>query len=252
MCVIIHKPDNVTIKRRDFDNMWQQNPDGLGVAYYNRNKRLIVKKGYMDKDSAWKLLNSLQQQELIVHFRFATHGLVNEYQTHPFIISRDSREVKGLVSSKIQSALVHNGVIHGYGTETLSDTIHFIVKTLSRCEPTELKLDVLELIGDKFALLEHGKIHLVGYFQEYKGLLCSNLHWHKEPKKHTSSGNILWEKSSVKAKPNATWLMTPDPVLDGFVTQDEWNKLKADEREELMLEYNYWLDSNINPDKWNL
>ena len=35
----------------------------------------------------------------------------------------------------------------------------------------------MRLIGSKWALLQSGKVYLVGEFENYRGLQCSNLNW---------------------------------------------------------------------------
>ena len=229
MCVIVLKPKGANIAKLDLEDMFAANPDGAGLAYY-KGRDLIVKKGLMKVSQVIAAMKPLTNYEVVLHFRYATHGTVNELQTHPFLISDETLIAKGKVNpNKINSALFHNGIIHNYGTKTLSDTLHFVTQTLSQCQHTQLKIDVLSLIGDKFALLEHGKIYLVGDWQQYGACKVSNMHW------QWSYGVA----KPAKRKSKKSWLFAdddlPSAVTDGHIAVEDWQAMTDDEKA-------YWIE----------
>jgi len=90
MCVIVRKPKNVSVSIETLRNCWQSNKDGAGFMYAE-NGKLIFKKGLMTFKSfltEYRACNPLGK-EILIHFRFATHGAVANEQTHPFIIHGD-------------------------------------------------------------------------------------------------------------------------------------------------------------------
>ena len=174
MCVIIVKPKNVEIKYPDLWAAWSYNPDGAGLAYYDRGK-IIVQKGFMEIDDFWNVLKKLKNKKVVLHLRYATHGKVNKHQTHPFAIVDSVNGAKS--ATDIQAALFHNGIVSNFGNDQISDTIDFTVKVLAEISKLSTRLKVLRLVGSKWALLQNGKVHLVGKFEKYRGLKCSNLNW---------------------------------------------------------------------------
>lgn len=175
MCVIVIKPADVAIERTDLEAMFRRNRDGMGMAYFLDDGSVRIDKGYMTETAAVNAVMEHMEKSLVIHFRLTTHGKTCQEQCHPFVVSRDVKEAKTL--DRADCVLFHNGVISGYGNDKISDTIHFACQVLSRIPDATVKQEVLCLTGDKFALLQEGKIYLVGEFKEYKGLMCSNLHF---------------------------------------------------------------------------
>ncbi len=98
MCVIIHKPKNVTIEENILRMCWDKNSNGAGFMYSEDNK-LIVKRGYMKFKRFEKNFRNVEDKELIIHFRLASCGKVAPELCHPFKINENL-------------AVVHNGHIN--------------------------------------------------------------------------------------------------------------------------------------------
>jgi len=178
MCVIAIKDKNTRISYKTVKSMYETNPDGAGIAILKENKTIILK-GYMSLDLLWKDLKSLQNEDLIIHFRLATHGDCIEEFTHPFVVSSDIIECTSVSIETDKRVLVHNGIISNFGSKELSDTVDFTTRILSKIESIEDSIKILELTGSKFVLIDNlaKDFHLVGDFHNYKGLLVSNLYF---------------------------------------------------------------------------
>jgi predicted glutamine amidotransferase len=194
MCVIAVKSENVKISYETVSKMWQANPNGAGLAYFDVDGRVVVNKGFMKLRQAWEAINRLQDKEIVIHFRYATHGRVSPQQTHPFAITHRILDAKAYKSDKtFHSVIFHNGVLPIYGNKEFSDTLDFITSTLVDIPKLRTKLEVLELTGDKFVYMTQNEIYTIGKFEVYEGLDCSNL-------------NFLHTKvSSTKAFTEARW-----------------------------------------------
>ena len=117
MCVIIHQwkgKRNVTYK--EFSNAWSANPHWFGLMTFV-DGRVCVDKA-MKLQDAWEIYSSYAeevgwQENMVLHFRMATHWSINRSNTHPFHCGNGKY-------------LVHNGVL-GYTSkkpweEDMSDT----------------------------------------------------------------------------------------------------------------------------------
>jgi len=101
------------------DNAWDDNPDGAGMSYVDEGKRLVVDKGHFDKsafiEEVKKVLNKNYNSDILIHLRYASAGVINKENCHPFRID-DSK------------ALIHNGTIRQMGAkkeDDESDTVKF-------------------------------------------------------------------------------------------------------------------------------
>ena len=103
MCIIIVKSKDKQVSSEILKNSSRINPHGLGVIFLDTNEL----KYYKSKD--WKVLET--NRPYIAHFRFATKGLVNKDNTHPFICGNNSNEL-----------LMHNGTIQNYGSHWKCDS----------------------------------------------------------------------------------------------------------------------------------
>ena len=99
MCVAIYKPADARLDPDDLWNCWMDNHDGMGVAIA-MGKELITYKEMKDFPYFRDLLEKYEKHDMIVHFRIATHGVVDETNCHPFLISDTV-------------AMIHNGVLSG-------------------------------------------------------------------------------------------------------------------------------------------
>lgn len=112
MCIAIFIPKGKTIGKKTLRRCHEANSDGFGYAYFNDDKRLIVKKFVGDKikDEIRKFYELRQQnldKQFMVHFRIATHGAVGTKCCHPFVVNR-------------KTVFCHNGILGTKFTSGLS------------------------------------------------------------------------------------------------------------------------------------
>ena len=107
MCIVIYKQAGKMVDTNVLYQCWENNPDGAGFVFPADNGQLEMRKGYMkwkDFKKAWKSVKSaLLDRPVVIHFRIATHGMVNPANTHPFWIEEG------------RCALAHNGILTGTG-----------------------------------------------------------------------------------------------------------------------------------------
>jgi hypothetical protein len=90
MCVIAIQPRGVQISREYLQNCWDTNSHGAGLMYAH-NGKIIVKK---EMDSFDKFMTYVQQASkhdsaVVIHFRIATSGGINDYNCHPFKVHKN-------------------------------------------------------------------------------------------------------------------------------------------------------------------
>jgi len=186
MCLAIYKPKGVTIKKRYLRNGWDANEDGAGFAIA-RNGKVEIQKGFFtfkEFYSAFREFNNARETA-IIHFRFATHGVTNAINCHPFSLCGD------------KYGMIHNGVIDIECTDkALSDTAHFSELVLAPILEAGVEFDsgalrylVEEAIGsmNKIVLLRGDGSHVI--FNERQGE-WKNGSWY-------SNGGYKWSGGSL-------------------------------------------------------
>lgn len=176
MCVIIYKPENVSLSKADFMCAFDRNSQGFGL--YDVQANHLVK-GMSTKKQAWKTIKTVMRHELIIHLRIATSGNIDADSCHPFRL-------------KDGAILAHNGVIDGLSDPKadLSDTQRLAV-LLDRIASDAIRLEVLRShSGDqKFAYVSrHRKVHLIGQWSERAGCRVSNTYSFVQPVKWQGYG----------------------------------------------------------------
>ncbi len=118
MCVCMYKSADVTLSQAILREAFWRNPDGAGFVI-RRGTRLTIKKGYFSFAAFWKAWAPYSEDEAILHFRWASAGVITTANCHPFRLSDGS-------------ALVHNGTILEYVSErdARSDTRRWIAAEL--------------------------------------------------------------------------------------------------------------------------
>ena len=190
MCVIIHKQPGVTIPEDTLRKCWLSNFHGAGFMY-SENKKLVIKKGYMKLKDFLIAYNESnpKDKEMIIHFRYATHGKIDEGGTHPY-----------LVQNRI--GVVHNGILsfsefegdelNDFEKGLVSDTSLFCTTILELLPPNfEENQGIIKLL-DEYLILNRsivvlmnneGSIYILGetaYEYESTGLWFSNSQWNKD------------------------------------------------------------------------
>ena len=131
MCIICYKPQNVEmVDMKYLENCELFNKDGAGFMVKLGNQ-VVIKKGFFDVptlyDEIFKTCNEHPEKyDIGVHFRFATHGVIDRGNCHPFSISKRASKLRN-IEVTTNYALMHNGIITGMPKEKiLSDTQVFI------------------------------------------------------------------------------------------------------------------------------
>lgn len=90
MCVIAIQPRGIQISRQELKNCWDNNSHGAGLMYSN-NGKIIVKKEMNSFDKFMEYVNEASQHDssLVIHFRIATSGGINDYNCHPFKVHKN-------------------------------------------------------------------------------------------------------------------------------------------------------------------
>ena len=168
MCLAIYKPKGVRIKKKYLRNGFDHNEDGAGFAVVRQGK-VAVYKGYFTFDDFWSAYEEFGNETALIHFRWSTHGKINEDNTHPF-------EMCGG-----RFALIHNGILNidTSSDKTKSDTRHYVDLILTPLfermpfDHPSVKFLVESAIGDnnKLVVLRGDGAHCI--YNEHKG------EWHK-------------------------------------------------------------------------
>lgn len=106
MCIIA-VCENRKLTYEEFENCFNSNKDGVGVAWFEEGKNHYIK-GFMTLNSAWVAYETVNVFPHVVHFRNGTSGGVCEELTHPFIVSSASPTPSTWSGNK--PLLFHNGV----------------------------------------------------------------------------------------------------------------------------------------------
>lgn len=177
MCIIVYIPYNVEIPDDDIlMNCWANNPDGAGLMY-RRGHQVVIEKGMMTVDSLLDKIDKMRKMknrdDLCLHFRFATHGLKNEGNTHPFPITHKIAELTA-TDITCKMGVAHNGIIQMIlpKNSQLSDTMHFIKKIDGR--PMAHIKSALKKSRSKYCLMTGKDTTLIGKFTKEDGIYYSN------------------------------------------------------------------------------
>ena len=167
MCVIIIKPENMSLSEKNLSLAWSANKDGAGIIVPQKNPRIV--KGIMNEEDLKKILQPLHNQLVVIHLRFATHGSVSPENTHPF-------------KAGDRRWLMHNGVLSAYGEQGIkgcSDSAHLASDISPLPNPAIRR--ILNSFHGKFVFVDRSTISIHGSFEEKYGCLWSNLNWNRKP-----------------------------------------------------------------------
>ena len=143
MCIVIHKPQGISLKKEIYLSCFENNPDGAGFLIHN-NGELVLEKGFFKFEDFWKQFSPHQNKRAVIHFRIRTHGKKDIENTHPFWIAEN------------ELAFAHNGIIgETIGNDSdKSDTLNFNTTILQK---------LYKQFGSQFIHNEVLRKLLVGY-----------------------------------------------------------------------------------------
>lgn len=205
----------------EYKQMEWYNDDGAGVGWADHSARLCRWEKGLKAERVLELVEELfadpaMFSNVLVHFRFATHGGKDPLLTHPFIVSKDSPlSLKGETKRPL---LIHNGV--------WSDSNQYrTVLQYKMPIPKEDKLWSDTRLGARFIAAGYMDAHEMGgkvailqpdggctYFGDWKdkeGVLYSNLGW-------VGSGPGAWKghaSAGGSGRPRLTKWTSHDPKI---------------------------------------
>jgi predicted glutamine amidotransferase len=205
MCIIAYAKTR-KLTTNEFEDCYDSNKDGVGIAYKNSENKICYIKGIMNKEKALKFYKNFPNTPHVLHFRIASSGGVSRALTHPFLVSPNSP-----LNTKYEGdgpLLFHNGVVPMWEklmldyiqihriipTGPISDT-RCVAMALSQMEEFEKHLNALP---GKWIYLTPNRILKVGHFTEEDGVEFSNFTY----KKYTStydSKDDYWKNRRLNA-----------------------------------------------------
>jgi hypothetical protein len=189
-----------------FENCWDENSDGGGFAYVEDTGIKVVKEMNCVGDfyHKYRKVREVNLLPMLIHFRFATSGLVNEANCHPFKVSSDL-------------VMAHNGILDNViPTQTDSDTSIFNrsilallprdfiynegIKQLLSNFIDDSKLIFLDKYGMYSIINEHlghWDIHHLNWYSNYGNLNYQELKYKSAGKsaRHGYHGNLIYCES---------------------------------------------------------
>lgn len=209
MCLIVVKRDKVaSFSVDDFKRSFHRNSDGMGIMYVE-NDRVQVAKTMGGLKAQLKLYYLHMHREFFaLHHRFATHGLKNSENCHPFkVLNIDDGD-------PIDLYMMHNGTFSMTKFDKNCDTNLSDTNLFVREYMTPILRKAPELIDD---IAFQGMIHdFIGYGNKLVFMDNTKRSW-------------IFNKDSGTEK-NGCWLSNSYSVAD-YHTNSNYtaNKTKADD-----------------------
>ena len=141
MCIAILNTKVATLKKEALQNCWLNNGDGAGILYID-NGVMKTSKELKSFDIFYETYTQIKKSfgrknNILIHFRISTHGLVNESNCHPFLVDDNI-------------GFIHNGMIYNVEDSKLhSDTYMFNENILKNFKPGfEHNPDIMDMLAD--------------------------------------------------------------------------------------------------------
>lgn len=201
MCIIAFTKTR-QLNRNEFDNCWDSNPDGFGMAYVNKGV-LLFEKGIMEKEKAWDAYQAVKKHRVVMHFRIKTAGAICPELTHPFLVTDTSPTLTKYEGK--DHILFHNGCIWNWEEDCLKFILNkekggrvtghmsdsrFLALLMSGADEQSM-CDFLKKESGKFVLMNNKNINLIGDFEEHNGIMFSNTTYKKS---YVYYNNSAWDK----------------------------------------------------------
>lgn len=130
MCIAIVKPAGATLPADEvLERCFIHNPDGAGLAVpMDDSDKFVISKGYFNFDEYLEAVKEYTSTDEIafLHFRYATHGYVDEGNCHPFPVTTSYEDMRKNQLERVDQVMMHNGVFQiNNENEEVSDTMTF-------------------------------------------------------------------------------------------------------------------------------
>ncbi len=138
MCLLLFKPAGQTVPFQYLSTAYEANPHGAGIAFADGKSVRIEKDATWNAEDIAERMEYLEENPVIVHFRYATHGSNSNNNTHPFKLPKSW-------------AAAHNGIIDIKCHKDESDTRAFLRSNVAPALKHGANLadqGILGLIGD--------------------------------------------------------------------------------------------------------
>jgi len=212
MCLLLVASPNSTPKRKDLECASCNNPHGFGYAVV-ADGRIITGRGMSAKKVVNEFLEVRKQYPTgyaIFHARYATHGVKNEENCHPFKVGTDS-----------DTYLAHNGIldIDIHANDKRSDTRVFAEDTLPAMGGvTALDNDNIFRILSKWS--SGSKIAILTLNPDAK----HECYIINESVGHWDNAGIWWSNDSYKESTWAKYIGTPSKSNRPAVLDDTYGE----------------------------
>lgn len=122
MCIIISKPAGAKLSDEIYEECFNRNKEGAGIAYVKDNE-LVVDKGYFKPKEFIEEVRKHEDGDMLIHFRIQSQGPINKDNCHPFHYVSERYP-------NIAFAVVHNGTLRYTPNPGQSDTSSFCDEVL--------------------------------------------------------------------------------------------------------------------------
>lgn len=181
MCIIVYKPIDTQLPDEEIlKECFSSNPHGAGFMYRDQNaSKIQIKKGFMTfkaLESALSALSDISSLDLVIHFRYATHGSQKPGNCHPFPIDPSVKALRKL-SIVSERGMVHNGINSLFSgiknRADLSDSA-MLAKYISRLGITDPLIKSALSDHGKYILMDSDNTQMIGLFISDNGCYYSN------------------------------------------------------------------------------
>lgn len=158
MCIaVLNKAQGRNLTKQELKNCWENNNDGAGILYINKEGKLTIFKEMKNFDALFDKYTEVRKigKNMVLHFRISTHGLVSEENCHPFLVNK-------------KVGFVHNGMIYSVPRhKEFSDTHQFntfILKKLpENFHRNNAMIDLLKsyIDGSKLIFLDESNFYSI-------------------------------------------------------------------------------------------
>jgi len=234
LCIIAYKPKTIKMPKPSIlKNCFESNPNGAGYMY-RRNNEIHIRKGFMKFDEFYTdlMANVTNKDDVVMHFRIATHSVISPKNTHPFPITSKRSELHELFFD-CKRAIVHNGILHDFvdTNDDISDSA-FFAKMLYPCQRESQYKAVLDHHNktSKFVVMTSKFTIVSGQFTKKWGCYFSN-YGYEDRVQYTSyyQGCTTWQNgcgAGVVTLPSGHSFDTKAKIYDDEFDKDiDWEKL---------------------------